>query len=160
MYCEPFAVILSSNLLVFYYRPCAKYCFHRCLSVHIWGGGYPHLADGGYPHPADWGGGYPIQLTGGYPSGQWGVPPGTPTIGTGWGYPLSGLDGGTPHLIRTGWGYLPFGTGSGTPRQDWMGVPLVATGWGTPPPWPGDRKTEQLRGRLYASCVHTGGLSC
>ena len=59
----------------YFYRPRKKYegryCFHRCLSVHISGGGYPHPADGGgyphlaegVPHLADGGKGTPIQLT-------------------------------------------------------------------------------------------------
>ena len=50
-----------------------RYCFHRCLSVHRGGGGYPSSQRGerDTPHPANWGGGTPIQLTlggGGYPS--------------------------------------------------------------------------------------------
>ena len=68
------------------------------------------------PHPA---------LMGGTPSGRWA----SDTSGSpcqGWvGYPLSGLDGGTPSgqdrmgktpiPVRIGWGYPP--------RQDWMGEP-------------------------------------
>ena len=57
----------------FYYRPRTKYegryCFHRCLSVHI---------SGGIPHPRSrWGGGYPISgLDGGFPIQDWmGYPP-------------------------------------------------------------------------------------
>ena len=100
--------------------------------------------------------GYPLPRSGweGTPSQVW--------MG---GYPLSGLDG-----------VPPLGLDRGTPCQDWMGHPLVETGWRVPHPrsgwgyphWAwmevpcllGDWETEQLCCRQYASCFHAGGLSC
>ena len=101
-----------------------------------WGGGTRSFLTGGYPHPSQWG--YPILLMGGTPIWPMWYP-WVPPVRTGWGtgYPQSGL---------SRWG--------NPPHQDWIGV--------TPPSH--NQKTEQqikhlLRGRRYASCVHTGGLS-
>ena len=86
------------------------------------------------------GGGVPCQVQpGGYPARfSWGYPAG--------GYPAGGtLPGGTqvgycPGQVRTG-GSLPGGT-------LWGGTQL------------GKQKEYSLHGGRYASCVHTGGLSC
>ena len=137
-----------------------RYCFHRCLSVHISGtGGTPIWPMGWYPHLANRAWGTPIWSMGrGIPSSQQG---GTPIwiMGVSCGTPLLGLDGvtplgligGTTSLVRTDWWYHP-------PGQDWMGYLPVGTGWGHPPL--GDRESEQLRGGRYASCLHAEGLSC
>ena len=88
--------------------------FSVCLSVHIWGGGYPI-------HPADGGGGTPsqVQARGGYPIQL--------QVGGG-GYLLSGPGGGVPTFPGLGGGVPTFpgqgGTyllGGGVPTQDWMG---------------------------------------
>ena len=68
---------------------------------------------------------------------------GVPHIRTGWGYPLSGLDGIPP----------PLGLDGGTP---WSGLDE-----GAQPPVMIEQQSEHLlRGERYASCVHAGGLSC
>ena len=75
----------ASTTHIYNYRPRTKYegryCFHRCLSVNISGGG----GVGGVPHPRFgwWGrGGYPIPGLdgggGGTPSQVWGGGGGTP----------------------------------------------------------------------------------
>ena len=89
-----------------------RYCFHRCLSVYISGGGrrgFP-IPDpgGGVPHPMSrWGGG------GTCPRSRQGVPP-----------------------IQDWMGYPPPLTWNGVPPtiQDWMGYPLthLDLGWGNP----------------------------
>ena len=102
-----------------------KVLFSQCLSVHIWGG-VPPSSWWGYPHPVDRGI-TPIQLTGGTPSSQ--CPSGQrghihlADRGSWWwgylGYPLSGLDRGTPHQDWMGY-----------PCQDRMGgSPISGTGW-------------------------------
>ena len=120
-----------------------RLCFHRCVSVQLWGGGgwYPIsglMVGRGLPHPRSDGGGYlsPGQMVGGVPhprsnggggvphprSGWWrgsrGTPPGQVWMVGGYpGYPQPGLDDG---------GYLGY-----PHRQVWMvGVPGV-------PPRPG-----------------------
>ena len=128
------------------------------------GGTHPRSRWGGVLHPADgWGGvphsksgwGYPILLTGGYPILLTGGAP-HPADRRGVPCPRSGQRG-SPSKIRTG----------GTPCQNWMGYPRS---WHpgldgvTRPPSP-HQETDQhsehlLRGRQYASCVHTGLLSC
>ena len=72
---------------------------------------------GGYPYPSRLGD-TPILPDRGTPSVLMGGTMGYP-IRTGWGYPLSGLDGVPP--IGTGWGYA------------------IGTQWGYPPPPSGDR---------------------
>ena len=73
-------------MLCFLPKEWGRYCFHRCVSVHISGGGgegLPHLANRGYPH-------FVLGLEGGPPpqSGQDGASP------------QSGQDGGTPSPMR------------------------------------------------------------
>ena len=93
-----------------------KYCFHRCLSVNILGGGYPHPADQrmGYPYPSWLGGWYahpshPVLMGGGvphpamrgggtYPRSGWGVPPSQIRMGI---YPQ--LEQHSVYLPRGGW---------------------------------------------------------
>ena len=182
-----------------------KLCFHRCLSVHTYGGGGTpsQVRTGRYPIPRS-GWWYPISRSGqrgGYHfqglDGEWGTTIfGKQDPRSGWvvphyrsgqgdtpGYPLSRSS------FRSGWGigypgvppvqvtfHVRMGEGTSNPGQvqgqdggrsgprsgqvptfqDW-------TEWG-PPPLP-HQETEQhkehlLRGRRYASWVHTGGLSC
>ena len=78
--------------LIDFYRPRTKYegryCFHRCLSVHISGEGIPssRSGGGGVPHPRSEWRGTPSQVqAGGYP-----IP------GPGRGVPIQGLDRGMP----------------------------------------------------------------
>ena len=94
-----------------------RYCFHRCVSVHIMGCG----VRGGYSCPANGGEGVtPTQLRGHTPI-----------------WPMRGV---YPHLVNGGyahpadWGWYPIRLTGGTPCQDWMGVPLIRTGWTTPSP--------------------------
>ena len=162
--CRFFAVRVRSTT--------GRYCFHRCVSVHICrgGGGLP-------PHLADRGGGTPSFLRGeppsflmGYlilPDGGGGVPPSQVWMV---GYPLPRSGQGVPPVSRMG--YPP-------PIQTWEGVPpCLDLGRGTPPvqtweggtpiqirsqdmgvhPQPEQHSVYLLRGRRYASCVH-GGLS-
>ena len=76
--------------------------FSLCVSPHRREGVTP-VCRWGVPHPS-WQGVLPCFSTGrGYP------------IGTGWVYPSSELDGGTPP----------------PPHWDWMGVPPIGTGWST-----------------------------
>ena len=73
-----------------------RYCFHRCLSVNISGGGYPVSGPGGegYPISGSSRGGTRSQVQVG-------------------GYPISGLGGrGVPHLMR--WGVPHLRSGGGT----------------------------------------------
>ena len=110
-----------------------RYCFHRCLSVNICGGGVPHLRSGwGVPRPRS----------------GWGIPcPRSGLVGGGTcprsrGYPIPGLDGGGVPPARSGWWEGTLGTPLS--RSGWWGVPWVppaSTGWwgypGYPLPWPG-----------------------
>ena len=137
-----------------------RYCFHRCLSVHINGwGGTPIRPTEGYPHPADrgvpttvgqmrlankGGGGTTIWLMGGRGTPIWpkgGVPP-----SGWWGYPhwdWMGYKGnwqgwldkwGAPIWLMGGstpiW---PMGGGRGIPLSDPRGVP--PSGWWGYPHW-------------------------
>ena len=79
-----------------------RYCFHRCLSIHISGVGYPLPSWWGYPILPN-GGCTPSFKMGGYPH---------PRSGQGW----------TPSKVRTG-GTSPSSLG---PRSRWGG------GWGVP----------------------------
>ena len=110
------------------YHPCTKYdgryCFHRCLSVNISGGGTLSRS-GGVPHLRSGVGMYPIQvwMVGGTPSQRWRYPSQVWMVG---GYSIlgevswPGLDGLVPHL-RSG----------GVPVQVWMlGVPHPRSGVG------------------------------
>ena len=135
-----------------------RLCFHRRLSVHIygrgegvpiqliwgWGGqGVPHPRCGqGVSHPADGGGGlggYPVWgLDRGAPFGLAGLDRGYPILLMGgypvWAldrrYPIPGLDGGVPHP-RSRWGGVPH------PRSGWIGVPpsKIRTDWYPRYPW-------------------------
>ena len=147
-----------------------------CLSTLV-GGGYPIPGRGVPPSGLD-GGGW------GWRRG-WGVPqPGL----DGGGYPSQvWMVGGT--LARSGWWGVPHPWGGGYPSHVWMvggypghvwmvggtlGTPWARSGWwgtqvpphppwldGVPPPPPSHQHSKHLlRGRLYASCVHAGGLSC
>ena len=138
-----------------YYRPHPKdggrYCF-QVVSPHldrgggtpsqVQVGGYPISGLRGYPHPRS--GGYPCPRSGGYPHPRSG------------GVPLSQVWGGTPSLVggvphlRSGVPHLRLG---GTPIQVQGGYPQV------PCPW-NSKHLLWLRSGQYASCVHTGGLSC
>ena len=102
-----------------------RYCFHRCLSVNISGGGTPSR------------------------SGWWGTPSqvwlrGVSHPRSGWGYPIPGLaKGGTPSQVWLGRGYpiSVWGTpATPSPTQHGMGYPprhgtgyLPDMGWGNPP---------------------------
>ena len=120
----PFDVFLYS-FLFFTARICSmtgRYCFHRCLSVNISGGGYPIQIwmIGGFPHPS---------LARGVPH---------PRSGQG-GTPSQVWPGGVPHP-RPGMGYLPARPGMGYPPDLGWGTPLDMgqgtppdLGWGTPP---------------------------
>ena len=125
-----------------------RYCFHRCLSVHI--RGVPQwLVPGPFlrvPRPG------PDR---GYPS----------QVQMGEGVPWPGPDGG---VLGPGVGYSPV-QGFGTPlaRSGWEGVPWSGVAY--PPPPSSDRVPPRgigqqmeylIRGRRYASCVHAWGLSC
>ena len=91
-----------------------------------WGGTPPKIQDRGVPHPRSWGT-TPIQVRSQVRMNGWG----TPSIRTGWQYPLCpGLDGVPP---RTGWG---------THRETKQ------------------HSEHLLRGGWYASWVHSGELSC
>ena len=81
-----------------------RYCFHRCLSVHILRGVYPYPADSRIP---------PSFLTGeGYNHPSWWrrVPPSQVTLGT-------PFIGGTPFQVRTGGTWVPSHQGQ-VPGQD------------------------------------------
>ena len=95
-----------------------RYCFHRCLSVHTWGGGYSGQVQlGGYP---PWvppiGPGQGATLTGGV------TPPQVPPVRPAWGYTM-----GVPNGVGVPWwAYLQQGYPSGTPQSDLAGwVPLL-----------------------------------
>ena len=131
-----------------------RYCFHRCVSVHIGRGG-------GYPSPRF----FPRSLLPGpfwkgYPSPWFFAKSLVP--GPFQGYPSLSWGGGVPQDRGTS----PGRTGVGhTPRQDRIGIPPARyplAGTGASPLHP---KTEQqskhlLRGGRYASCDHAGRLSC
>ena len=110
-------------------------------------GGYP-IPGMGVPQPGLDGGGTPSQV-GGYPS---------QVLMVGWGTP-SQL-GGYPGQVLIVGGYPTPGWGVLHPRvgryrsQIWMvgGTPTIQT-------WPGYSEHLLCIGQ-YASCVHTGGLSC
>ena len=138
--------------------------FSLFVSPHL-GGGYPSQV-GGYPIPG---------LAGGYPIP--GLARGVPHPRSGWGVsrvPLQpGLDGVPPWT----WDGVPPRTWDGVPPGLCMGYP-TDLGWGTPPRpgtplarpgmgYPPDltgvppQHSEYLLcGGQYASCVHSGGLSC
>ena len=154
-----------------------------CLSIYPSvcprGGGVPRPGpDGQVPWP---GPDREVNLArsrqGGYPGpGPEGYPGQVPPM-PGMGYPPShpDLDGYT--LARSRWGYP-----GQVPPEPEMGYPPVWTwdgafplsgpgmgyphldldlGWGTPPHLQlGQQKEYSLRGGRYASCIHTGGLSC
>ena len=132
------------------------------------GGGYPIWLMGGVPHPCPGGGGTPSM------SRQGGVPHPCPGGGVvlhpcpgGGGTPSMSRWGGTPSMSRLGGVPHPAGRG-GVPHPcpgggvpQWGGTPVGGPP-GVPPPWlgyPPPPSTCYGRGR-YASCVHTGGLSC
>ena len=111
------------------YRPRTKYegrhCFHRCLSVHISGGGgvtpSSWWGEGGYPIPGLDRGRVP------HPRSRQGVPvPGPeraphPANGR---YPIPAqVGGGVPHPADGGYPITGPGRGvpQGTPLQDWLG---------------------------------------
>ena len=135
------SVKIWKELVLYIYRPRTKYkgryCFHRCLSVHL-SGGTPSSWQGEVPHSRSrWG--YPIQSTG--------VP--IPGPGRGFHIQLMGVphprsrqgvphpaDRGTPSQVqvegvswvtprsRPGMGYLHLGLdGVPFPIQGWMGYP-------------------------------------
>ena len=109
-----------------------RYCFHRCLSVNIGGGGYPIPSLGrGVPHPrSGWGVPHPrSRWEGGTPFQVW--TGGTPTI-TGWSTPPPPSLGGVPPHTITGWG---------TPTH---------TGWGKPPP-PNPIRQSSIAGTCYTA---------
>ena len=128
----------------------------ECLSVHHCRG-VPHLRSGhgGVPHPRSGHGGYPIPgLHGGTPCSHsggtwarprpdlgWSTPPSKPWMG----YPPGQTCAGVPPI--TGWGTL---------HHHWMGYPPPSED-GVPPP---QHSKHLLCSGQYASCVHTGGLSC
>ena len=91
----------------------------------------------------------------GTPSGQWGVPPssqleGTPSSWWGRGYPHLANGGGTP--IRPAGGTTNWPTGRYPPPcLEWMWVPPIRTGWGTP--LSGDRAAEQALATQRAVCL-------
>ena len=93
------------------YKVRGRYCFHRCLSVHILGGGEDYL----------------ILLTGGGGTlsqvSRW--KGGTPSQIQGEGYPIQPI-GGIPHP-RSRWGGTP-------PVPTWDGVPPCPILDGIPPP--------------------------
>ena len=121
-----------------------RYCFHRCLSVNIWGG-YPIQLTGHIPHPRSRG--YPIQH-GGTPS-SCGVPISDSRWGVlhpaGWGilhprsrqgYPIQQVGGTTFQVQRevpypAGRGYSIPGPGGTQLRFEW-GTTSSRTGWGYP----------------------------
>ena len=83
------------------------------------------------------------------------------------GYPIQLMGGGTPFPGLDSWqGGTPFpGLDGGVPHPADRGEPLPSSGWGVPPrqgvPLPPDQHSMYLlRGGRYASCVHSGGLSC
>ena len=131
-----------------------RYCFHRCPSVNISGGG------GGLPCPGldGGGGGTPSQVWlggGGTPSQVWqggysipGLAGGVPHPKSGWGYPISGLDTSWDTPLPWTWDGVPPGPGMGYPPRPgtgypptWDGVPAprpgtgYPLGWGTPQTW-------------------------
>ena len=109
---------------------------------------------GGVPHPRSVGGGYPIPgLGGGVPQVWVG---GTPSQVWMWGVPHLGLDGG-----GVTWGTPQPGLDR-VPPPPWLdGVhPPPPYPPSPPPPSPHQHSEHLLRGRQYASCIHTGGLSC
>ena len=96
------------------------------------------------------GGGTPSQV----------CPGGVPHPRSGRGYPISGQGGwGTPWT----WDGVPPGPGMGYPPDLGRGTPQT---WDRVPPWtwdgvhPPQHSKHLICGRRYASCVHTGGLSC
>ena len=130
----------------------------------------------GTPVPGSFPGHRSQALSGEYPSPQWGYLSMVPSYGQArMGYPQPGQDRVPPSQDSTGvppgqvrMGYDPPQPGWGTtpptartgyhPQEGQDGVPLARSGWGAP-------QTEQqckhlLRGGRYASCLHTGGLSC
>ena len=114
-----------------------RYCFHRCLSVNISGGGYL---------VSDFQGGNLV-------SDFWGGVPGLRFSGGG--YLVSDFrgEGGYPVLVK------------GKIFDSRFGLIHVQAGkkkflLRDPPPPAIARKLLWLHGGRYASCVHAGGLSC
>ena len=124
-----------------------RYCFHRCLSIHIGGGG----VERGFPSPMF----FPRPLV---PGPSWGVAKSWPGwyLSPGWGYHIMGYP-----TARSGWGTpCPSQVRIGYPLPGQDGVPSPGQNWGTPPPLQTEQQSEHLvRGGQYASCVHAG-LSC
>ena len=135
----------------YYYRPRTKYegryCFHRCLSVHI-SGGVPHPADrGGVPHPADGGTPSKVQAEGGTPSSWQGCTPSQVQVGGGtpssrWGYPIQGSRGwgypiqltGMYPIPGPGGGRYPIQLTGGTPSEVQVGGRYPTQPMGVPHP--------------------------
>ena len=95
-----------------------------------------------------------LPISGVPPSCQWGVTwswdwMGVPPIGTGWGYPLPGMDVGTP--IGTGWGKSHQDWIVGTPRTGWGTPTPIGTGWGYP--FPVRRQSSRA-----SNCYAAGGV--
>ena len=152
-------------------------------------GGIPHLVRGVPQSGPDWGVpqpgvcdpwlGYPPWL--GATPARGHTPQGTPHPQPGqdrgyirqgaptWGTPWPGQDRGYPSQ-----GYPPWGTPSSLARSGWgypsqggncLWYPLARSGQGgTPargyPPGTGQHMEYLISGGRYASCIHTGGLSC
>ena len=125
-----------SSLLPTAYVVREEVIFSVCLSVHIWGGGYPvRLMGGGYPIPGPGGGGTPSQVqVGGYPIQL--------MVGRGGGYPIQLMVGGYPRAAPPARVPPHPGLGGGVPipgRGDpTRGTPPSGLGggptWGTPHP--------------------------
>ena len=115
-----------------------------CVSVHTCRGTPPQDLRSGW-------GGYPIPGLDTPPDMGWGTPP-----RPGMEYPLHQTWDGVPPLDlewvpspRPGMGYPPR-PGTGYPPRHGMGYPPET-----------DQHSEHLlRSGRYASCIHTGGLSC
>ena len=134
-------------------------------------GGYPIQLMGGTPfpgpgggisYPADGGTPFPGPGRGHTPSSWWGVPPSQVQAGA---YPIQ-LMAVPPSQVQAGG--TPHPSWWGTPHQLMGGTHFPGPGGGTPsgvPPAGGTPPPEQhsmylLCSRQYASCIHTGGLSC
>ena len=112
-----------------------RYCFHRCLSVNISGGGVPGLSKGkNFWHQiwldtcSDWKKNF---LSRDCPPSP---PPPPP--------PVKGK------IFDTRFGLIHVQTG----KKNFCR--------GTPPPLHNSKELLCIRGGRYASCVHAGGLSC
>ena len=148
-----------------------------------WPGGVPQsgLMGGGLPQPGPAAGWYPSQVQ------WWGVPwpgpargisqPGLTAVGTlarpslGGGYPtwlmghpqpglIGGTQGGVP-CSRDGVPLVRSDGGSQGGVPPWHGYPLAGdTLLGVPPSSTGQQMEYLICHGQYASCIHTGGLSC